>query len=109
MFVLLNKVCQENGFEVTEYWTKRDIQTRPQYALLESVIPEVNWKGTRLELLRRIQKIGKNKTLSCREKGLLKKLITENIKNGKCNYKAILYYFPGKTEAALKKEVAKGL
>lgn len=102
LFDILTKECKANGFEVSEYWDNKEIKNTPQYMMLDTILQMVDWRGTRLELFRRIKKIGSNKNLSCREKQLLKKLVNDQVSKGSLDFDEISYYFPGKSITVLK-------
>lgn len=98
----MNKICNEQGYEVSDFWTNPNIIQSDQYKVLKTIIPIISWCGTKLELLRRIQKVGQNQTLSCRERLLLKRIVSKRFKNRKIYYKDVQSEFPGKTVETLK-------
>lgn len=94
-------MCDENDYELKAFWSNPDIQQTPQYQMLSDVIVEVDWRGTKLELLRRIQKVGKSQKFTCRETTLFKKLMTTKVKGKTPSLKDVRGYFPGKTMESL--------
>lgn len=69
--------------------------------MLDQVIPVVQWCGKKLDLFRRIVKIGKNQKLSCREKFLLKRLMANKHNLRPAVFKGVQSEFPGKTVETL--------
>jgi hypothetical protein len=89
--------CQAEGLDIEDFWKDNEI-LRPQlYKLLLKVKEEINWGGPKVELLKRIRKLGKSTTFTVREVKLLRKLINQQKREGYTDFKAVLYYFPGKS------------
>ena len=95
--MLLNKLCQEYGFETTDFTHSRGEPTEEMFEVLNIIKSQLGWKRSKNMLLARIRKIGKNTTFSIRETKLLRKLINKQLKDGFSDFSSIIDQFPGKT------------
>lgn len=105
--MILRKVCQKLGREITEFWDHQDSLPDDLWSSLDHIAKESGFKGKKVRLLQRIQKIGKETKFSVRDRKLLRKFINKQYEEGKVDFESVLYYFPGKTVQMLKNEYNK--
>ena len=104
MFKLLKEKCDESGYKITDFWKDDKKLTGDLYKIYRQIIKIVNWKGHKLDLLKRIRRIGKNSTFSARETKLLRKLANQQRRKGCIDFESIVYFFPGKTVEMLEQK-----
>ena len=75
--------------------------------ILAEAHQRTNFRGDKVYLLKRIQKLASNQTFSVRENKLLKKLITKQFESNRINFGQIEYFFPGKESKVVRREVGK--
>jgi hypothetical protein len=65
--------------------------------LLIKIREKIDWRGPKIELLRRIRRLGRSKKFTVRDVKLLRKIVNQQKREGYTDFKAALYYFPGKS------------
>ena len=92
-----------------EHWIPIDDFTNPNGETSEEMVEvlrimkkKLEWKRSKMVLLKRIRKISNNREFSVRETKLLRKLINKQKKDGYIDFQEVLFYFPGKTIDILK-------
>lgn len=97
MFKLLREHCETDGINISDFW--KGGKGLPAYHMdvLDEIKKEIDWKGTKNELLKRVRKLGKSAGFSARDTKFLKKLINQQRKKGYLDFEEVLYYFPGKS------------
>ena len=108
VFRLLKEYCKEEDLEVTDFW-KNDRWLPPEHKnILAQVKKEINWRGTKKELLKRIRKQARMTEFSAREVKLITKLVNQQKKHGFRDFKAMVYYFPGKSVEMIEEKYKEG-
>jgi hypothetical protein len=97
MFKILGEKCKEEELRIIDFW-KNDRWLSPEHKIvLAHVKKEINWKGTKNELLKRIRRQARILGFSARDVKLITKMINQQKRNGYRDFEALVYYFPGKT------------
>ena len=109
LFDKLKKLWKENRRELKEFWINNTNIDSTLNRILEDVLYQVNFKGSKSLLLKRIRNIASNPELTIREKKLLKVLVTAQIKANLLNLAQIEYFFPGKPSHIIRREVGQVL
>ena len=104
MFAVLGKILKEQGIEVSEFWENDKALDEDLYEVLKVFEGQIQWKSGPKVLLRRIRRIGRNKTFSARETKRLRKLINSQKRYGYIDYEEIKDEFPGKSIEMLKEK-----
>ena len=104
MFKLLKEKCDEQGYEITDFWKDNNKLSGGLYKIYKQVLKIVNWKGHKPDLLKRIRRVGTKSTFSAREIKLLRKLINQQKREGYVDFNSILYFFPGKSVKMLEQK-----
>ena len=73
--------------------------------ILEDVLCQVKFKGSKSLLIKRIIIIASNPQLTVTEKKLLEVLVTAQVKSNCLNLAQIEYFFPGKPSHIIRREV----
>jgi hypothetical protein len=97
MFKLLREHCELDGIKISDFWKGNKGLPAYHMEVLDEIKREIDWKGTKSELLKRIRKLGRSLEFSARDVKFLKKLINQQRKKGYLNFEEVLYYFPGKS------------
>lgn len=97
MFKLLRKNCETGGIDISDFWKKDKGILAYHMNVLSEIKREIDWRGTRNKLLKRIRKLGRSPDFSARDIRLLKKLANQQRKKGYLDFEEMLYYFPGKS------------
>lgn len=95
-------MCSDKGIPITNFW-KDDLPLHHTEAIiLFELTMQIGWKRNRkVDLLKRIRRIGRRQSYSVRETKLLRRLFNQQIQKGVFDYEAILEHFPGKTIESL--------
>ena len=75
--------------------------------ILTEAHQRTNFKGDKVYLLKRIQKLVSNQTFSVRENKLLKNLVGVQLQTNKLNFSQIEYFLPGKKSEIVRREIGK--
>ncbi|CAI2383018.1 unnamed protein product [Moneuplotes crassus] len=98
LFKILRKLCETRGISIENFW-KDDLPLQNlEVSVLYELTSCIGWKRNRkIDLLKRIRRIGLKRTFSVRETKLLLKLMEVETIKEKPDYEAVLEKFPGKT------------
>lgn len=98
LFKILRKLCAEEGTCITNFWKDDLPLAQPEASILLELTAQVGWKRNRkIDLLKRIRRIGRKDSFSVRETKLLRRLMNQQQKKGTNDYESVLEHFPGKT------------
>lgn len=77
MFKRLQELCNQAGWEVSEFWRTNSPLNEAQWAIIQTLAKEISWDTEKSEqLIKRINKIGKNSEyFTIRDTKLLRKMI----------------------------------
>ena len=96
--MILQTLCTQNNIPIESFWENDDPLEGDKLGILKQLIVEINWrKNRKVDLLKRIRRIGRKTTFSVRETRFLGKLIHNQVEEGYRDFEVILQYFPGKT------------
>jgi len=92
-------LCEQQGFEISEFWVKEEELKPSHILLLKTLSKEIDWNKKRFKrLVTKIRNFEVNKnTFSAREVKLLRKLVNLQKSKGYTNFEEVKYYFPCKT------------
>ena len=104
VFRLLNVLCKEQKIPISAFMIKNHEITDMMMGILRIIKKKLNWKRSKMVLIRRIRRIANNDKFSVRDTKYLRKLINKQIKKGYTDFEEVLYEFPGKTVEMLEKK-----
>ena len=102
-------MIRERGRSVTEFWIGEQAIDGTLDEVLSETLNQIEFKGDKLLLLKRIRKIASNKDFSIREKKLMRRLIEIQSKSFNIDFDQIEYFFPGKLSEIVRKEIGEAL
>lgn len=105
MFKILHDLWDQYCVSIECFYDSDRVFSKDWDQVLNKLIEQIKWRNSRKEeLLTRITKIAANKSFSVRDGKLLKKLVKSQSSKGEIDYKALQYYFPGKTVEMIAQE-----
>ena len=107
MFAKLKELWADKGWKINEFKTLDCSSNSKLNGILDSILSQTNFKGSKVYLLKRIQKLISIQKFSVREVKLLKKLVETQLIGETINFKQIEYFFPGKNQIIVRKQVGK--
>lgn len=103
MFFLLTGLSNQYGVPISELAYPLSISDSTHYKMLLNLKREMQWVGTTRQILKRICLLKSNSKLSVRDKRKLRKLIRDQIDEDCLDFNKILYEFPCKDVAEIKR------
>ena len=102
MFLLLAQLWKQENVDAEDFWTDHaKISIQHDYILMNLAF-QMNWRGNNQSLLKRIQGLGRDQTLSTRQMNLLRKLKNKaNRENKEFSLRDVVDSFPGKSISTL--------
>ena len=107
LFGILKELWELHQRNIDEFLTSQlelDITLKE---ILSEAHQRTNFRGGKIYLLKRIQKLVSIQTFSVRENKLLKKLISQQLDSKKIDFVQIEYFFPGKQSEVVRREIGK--
>lgn len=106
MFEKLREFWKEEGLSIESFWSDNFTMTNLHHCIISRLSICFRWKRNVKTMLKRIQRLGKNQTMSVRQSNLLSKLIRD-AGDEALNLDEIIHMFPGKTIETLRSHLEK--
>ena len=107
LFGILKELWELHQRNIDEFMTNQFDADITLKEILTEAYQRTNFRGDKIYLLKRIQKLVSTQTFSVRENKLLKKLITQQLESKKIDFVQIEYFFPGKQSEVVRREIGK--
>ena len=107
IFNNLRKKCNQYEWEISEILEEDSTLSERLAYVFQLWWSESKWKGKPENLLTRLRKMWKWKTFSFRDSKLLSKVARKHKTGGKVDFKALEYYFPGKSACDIEDQLNK--
>ena len=108
LFNKLKNLWYESGRDISEFWINKEVDSTLDEILTNTLL-QIDFKGEKDLLLKRVRKLASNQEFSIREKRLLKRLVEVQRNSGKLDFRQIEYFFPGKLSSIVCKEIGEAL
>ena len=102
LFQTLKKICSEQDINIEDFWNDEVVMSENHQKVLLDLKHKLHWKRRTSAMLKRIQMLAKDQSLSVRQRIMLRRLFAKAKKN-KTNLvvEDIAHMFPGKSIATL--------
>ena len=107
LFEILKEFWELHQRNIDEFLTNQFEVDVTLKEILTEAHQRTNFRGSKVYLLKRIQKLVSTQTFSVRENKLLKKLVTGQLESCKIDFLHIEYFFPGKQSEVVRREIGK--
>jgi len=97
LYHMLIQLWEEHWIPIDDFTNPNGETSEEMVEVLRIMKKKLEWKRSKMVLLKRIRKISNNREFSVRETKLLRKLINRQKKDGYIDFQEVLFYFPGKT------------
>ena len=105
-FKTLRELWNREGISIETFWSQDSAITEKHHYILFDLVHQYNWKRNTDTMLKRIQYLGKNQTMSVRELKLFRRLNKKAKKENEAfNLEEIANQFPGKLASTLQKHM----
>ena len=102
MFSLLRQLWKQESVDIEDFWTDHAKISIQHDCILLNLVSQMNWRNDTQSLLKRIQTLAKDQTLSVRQINMLKKLKVKAIEESQeFSLENVIDSFPGKSIATL--------
>ena len=106
MFQTLKQICSNQNVNIEDFWNDDLELTENHQNILLSLKYRLHWRRRTSAMLKRIQMLAKNQSLSVRERMALRKFVIKARKNkAELVVEDIAYMFPGKSTATLESDL----
>ena len=102
MLQALRQICNHQNISIEDFWDENAVMSEDHEKVLKDLKAQVHWRRRTSAMLKRIQMLGKNQSLSVRQRKLLKTLVARANKNKtELVLEEIADMFPGKSISTL--------
>ena len=102
LFKNLTQLWKESDINIEDYWDKDIFLSDQHLHILESIADKLKWKREPSMLLKRVQTLGRDQSISVRQKHLLRKLYYQTVRQKQVfTIEGISDMFPGKLISTL--------
>ena len=102
MFSVLRQLWKQESIDIDDFWADHSKISIQHDCILLNIVSQMNWKNDTQSLLKRIQSLSRDQTLSVRQINLLKKLKVKAIEeNQELSLEDVVDSFPGKSISTL--------
>ena len=102
MLQALRQICNHQNISIDDFWNENTVMSEDHEKVLKDLKAQVHWRRKTSAMLKRIQMLGKDQSLSVRQRILLKKLVALANKNKtELVLEEVADMFPGKSISTL--------